>query len=154
MAGDGCRLLGADAAEVTGRLAAFACLQDLGLSSPAPERDLIELARLERFAAGLARAFPWPAALVRELADDSVVCRCENVTAGAIREAALRAGGEVNRTKSLSRLGMGRCQGRYCELAGAEVVAGATGCTSSDVGQLRPQAPIRPVPIGAVIGER
>ncbi len=146
--------MGADAAEVTGRLAATACLQDLGLPAPSAEADLSERARLERFALGLARAFPWPAQQVRDLSDETVVCRCENVTAGEIREAAQRVAGEANRTKSLSRLGMGRCQGRYCELAGAEVIASAAGCATSDVGRLRPQAPIRPVPIDACVERR
>jgi NAD(P)H-nitrite reductase large subunit len=88
---------------------------------------------------------------LRELADETIICRCENVTAGAIREAVSRGAGEVNRAKSLSRLGMGRCQGRYCELAGAEVIAAASGCTAQDVGRLRPQAPIRPAPIAAYL---
>ncbi|MCU0819239.1 MAG: NAD(P)/FAD-dependent oxidoreductase [Beijerinckiaceae bacterium] len=151
LAGDGARLLGADAAEVTGRLAASACLQDLGIAAPSVETDLAELARLERFAAGLARAFPWPAARLRDLADDTIICRCENVTAGAIREAVSRGADEANRAKSLSRLGMGRCQGRYCELAGAEVIAGAASCAAKEAGRLRPQAPIRPAPIAAYL---
>ncbi len=153
LAGDGARLLGADAAEVTGRLAAAACLQDLGLPTPSIEADILELARLERFAGGLARAFPWPDALACELADETIICRCENVTAGAIREAVARGASEANRTKSLSRLGMGRCQGRYCELAGAAVIAAASGCAARDVGRLRPQAPVRPAPIGVLAGK-
>jgi NADPH-dependent 2,4-dienoyl-CoA reductase/sulfur reductase-like enzyme len=151
LAGDGGRLLGADAAEVTGRLAAVACLQDLGLAAASEEADLAELARLHRFAAGIARAFPWPDAMLRDLVDETIICRCENVTAGAIREAVARGAGETNRAKSLSRLGMGRCQGRYCELAGADVIATASGCKPQDVGRLRPQAPTRPVPIGDYI---
>lgn len=153
LAGDGGRLLGADAAEVTGRLAAVACLQDLGLAAPSVEADLAELAQLDRFAAGLARAFPWPGAMQRDLVDETVICRCENVTAGAIREAVARGAGEANRTKSLSRLGMGRCQGRYCQLAGAEVIAAASGCKPENVGRLRPQPPVRPAPIGDYISK-
>lgn len=34
LAGDGMRILGADAAEQAGKIAASACLQDLGLSAP------------------------------------------------------------------------------------------------------------------------
>lgn len=151
LAGDGSRILGADAAEVTGRLAAVACLQDLGLAAPSVEADLAELARLHRFAAGLARAFPWPDFMLRDLADETIICRCENVTAGAIREAVARGASETNRAKSLSRLGMGRCQGRYCELAGADVIATASGCKPQDVGRLRPQAPVRPAPISDYI---
>lgn len=151
LAGDGVRLLGADGAEVAGRLAAAACLADLGFPAPSTAGDLRKLARLERFARGLARAFPWPAAMVRALPDEAIVCRCENVTAAAVRESTDFGGGEANRVKSLSRVGMGRCQGRYCQLAAVELIAAQTGCTPGAVGRFRGQAPVRPAPIGAFL---
>ncbi|RWE38294.1 MAG: NAD(P)/FAD-dependent oxidoreductase [Mesorhizobium sp.] len=154
IAGDGVRLLGADGAEIAGRLAAAACLSDLGHPAPSASGDLRKLARLDRFARGLATAFPWPEAMARALPDEAIVCRCENVTAGAVRESVERGGGEANRVKSLSRVGMGRCQGRYCQLAAAELVAGRAGCTAGAVGRFRGQAPVRPAPVGAIIRER
>ncbi|PDQ22220.1 FAD/NAD(P)-binding oxidoreductase [Mesorhizobium sanjuanii] len=153
LAGDGVRLLGADGAEITGRLAAAACLADLGLPTPSLSADLRKLARLERFARGLARAFPWPAAMARALPDDAVVCRCENVTAAALRESTGFGGSEANRVKSLSRIGMGRCQGRYCQLAAVELIAARIGSTPGAVGRFRGQAPVRPAPIGAFLRE-
>ncbi|MBZ9798409.1 NAD(P)/FAD-dependent oxidoreductase [Mesorhizobium sp. ES1-4] len=151
LAGDGVRLLGADGAEIAGRLAAAACLADLGFPAPSTAADLRELARIERFACGLASTFPWPAAMVRALPGDAVVCRCENVTAGDVRESVDFGGGEANRVKSLSRVGMGRCQGRYCQLAAVELIAAQTGCTPAAVGRLRGQAPVRPAPVGAFL---
>ncbi|MFD2057435.1 FAD-dependent oxidoreductase [Mesorhizobium calcicola] len=151
LAGDGVRLLGADGAEIAGRLAAAVCLADLGHPAPTTNADLRKLARLERFARGLACAFPWPAAMVRALPDEAIVCRCENVTAGAVRESAGFGGAEANRVKSLSRVGMGRCQGRYCQLAAVELVATQAGCTPDAVGRFRGQAPVRPAPIGAFL---
>lgn len=153
LAGDGARPLGADGAEIAGRLAAAECLADLGSPVPSVGADLRRLARLERFARGLAQAFPWPGAMVRALPDDTIVCRCENVTAGAVREGTTLGGGEANRVKSLSRVGMGRCQGRYCQLAAAELIAAHAGCRPEDVGRFRGQAPIRPAPIGAFLRE-
>ena len=153
LAGDGVRLLGADGAEIAGRLAAAACLSDLGRPAPCASADLRRLARFERFASGLARAFPWPSQMVLTLPDEAIVCRCENVTAGAVREGADFGGGEANRVKSLSRVGMGRCQGRYCQLAAVELVAAQAGCTPEAVGRFRGQAPVRPAPIGAFLQE-
>ncbi|AZO53525.1 NAD(P)/FAD-dependent oxidoreductase [Mesorhizobium sp. M8A.F.Ca.ET.057.01.1.1] len=153
LAGDGVRILGADGAEIAGRLAAAACLADLGYQAPSAGADLRKLARLERFAGGLARAFPWPAAMVRALPGDAIVCRCENVTAAAVREGADLGGGEANRVKSLSRVGMGRCQGRYCQLAAVELVAAQAGCAPEAVGRFRGQAPVRPAPISAFLRE-
>ncbi|TPJ36126.1 FAD/NAD(P)-binding oxidoreductase [Mesorhizobium sp. B2-8-3] len=151
LAGDGVRLLGADGAEIAGRLAAAACLSDLGIPAPSTSADLRKLARLERFARGLAIAFPWPEAMARALPDDAIVCRCENATAGGIRESVEHGGGEANRVKSLSRVGMGRCQGRYCQLATVELIAAQTGCTPDAIGRFRGQAPVRPAPIGAFL---
>ncbi|RWC50554.1 MAG: NAD(P)/FAD-dependent oxidoreductase [Mesorhizobium sp.] len=153
LAGDGVRLLGADGAEVAGRLAAAACLADLGYQPPSAGADLRKLARVERFARGLARAFPWPAAMVRALPDEAIVCRCESVTAAAVREGTDFGGSEANRVKSLSRVGMGRCQGRYCQLAAVELVAAQAGCEPDAVGRFRGQAPVRPAPIGAFLRE-
>ncbi|TGP55148.1 NAD(P)/FAD-dependent oxidoreductase [bacterium M00.F.Ca.ET.230.01.1.1] len=151
LAGDGARLLGADGAEIAGRLAAAACLTDLGHVAPPIQADLRKLARLERFARGLACAFPWPAEMVRALHNEAIVCRCENVTAGAVRDGVDFGGGEANRVKSLSRAGMGRCQGRYCQLAAVELVAAKAGCATDTVGRFRGQAPVRPAPIGAFL---
>lgn len=153
LVGDGVRLLGADGAEIAGRLAAAACLADLGFPAPCASADLRKLVRLERFAGGLACAFPWPAAMVRSLPDDAVVCRCENVTARAVCEGAGFGGGEANRVKSLTRVGMGRCQGRYCQLAAVELVAARAGCAPDAVGRFRGQAPVRPAPISAILRE-
>ena len=151
LAGDGLRLLGADGAEVSGRLAAAACLSDMGLPAAGVEADLRRLDRLERFAGGIARAFPWPREMAGALRDGTVVCRCETVTAGEIRKTVGYGGGEANRVKSICRAGMGRCQGRYCQLAIAELVAAKAGCTPREVGRLRAQAPARPIPVAAYL---
>lgn len=151
LAGDGLRILGADGAELAGRLAAAACLADMGRDMPDTAADLRRHARLSRFAEGIARAFPWPAAMVRALPDETVVCRCEGVTAGALRQTVAYGGAEANRAKSLGRVGMGRCQGRFCQLAGAELIAAEAGQTLAGVGRLRGQAPVRPVPAGAYL---
>jgi NADPH-dependent 2,4-dienoyl-CoA reductase/sulfur reductase-like enzyme len=151
LAGDSARLLGADAAEIAGRLAATACLRDMHLAAPDPIADLRRIDRMERFARAMQRAFPWPANMVRQTEDHTVLCRCEGVTAGDLRQTADWSGPEANRAKSLGRVGMGRCQGRYCQLAGAEVIAAKAGMRTEDVGRLRSQAPVRPVPISALI---
>jgi hydrogen cyanide synthase HcnB len=49
--------------------------------------------------------------------------------------------------KALSRVGMGRCQGRICGVAAAEILAHATGQPVHLVGRLRGQAPIKPIPV-------
>jgi hypothetical protein len=58
---------------------------------------------------------------------------------------------ELNRLKALTRVGMGRCQGRTCGVAAAEILAAATRSTPDQVGRLRGQAPIKPLPFAAAL---
>jgi NADPH-dependent 2,4-dienoyl-CoA reductase/sulfur reductase-like enzyme len=150
LAGDGARVRGADAAERSGRLAALAALQDAGVADPgaaaAAVRLRSELARYTRFAQGLREAFPWPAQLAATLPDHTVVCRCEAITAGELRHVVREMGAtEANRAKAFSRVGMGRCQGRFCAHAGAEVIAAEARVPLEAVGRLRGQAPVKPL---------
>jgi NADPH-dependent 2,4-dienoyl-CoA reductase/sulfur reductase-like enzyme len=153
LAGDGARVLGANAAEKSGQLAAMAVLQDLG-RSPSLEtvNDLRRsLSALGRFAQGLSQAFPWPAQQAAHLSDDTIVCRCECVSAGELRQVVQQMGAcESNRAKAFSRVGMGRCQGRYCGHAAAEIIAHAANVPLVQVGRMRGQAPVKPLPIGLV----
>ncbi|KQV95147.1 NAD(P)/FAD-dependent oxidoreductase [Rhizobacter sp. Root1221] len=152
LAGDGARILGADGAEAAGRLAALAALADLG---HAPGNTLYgaesaalrhTLAKMDRFRKGLACAFPWPHPQAAALPDDAVVCRCEAVTAGELRRCVTDMDSrEVNRAKAFSRIGMGRCQGRFCGHAAAEIVAHTCGIPVEQVGRLRTQAPVKPL---------
>ncbi|TCR63153.1 NAD(P)/FAD-dependent oxidoreductase [Bosea sp. BK604] len=153
IAGDGGHIGGGQAASLSGALAAAALLDDLGL--PASDVDRAgsrrSLARLRGFPNGIAAAFRWPREQVVALADDTILCRCENIRVGEVR-AALRqpmASPDANRIKAVSRCGMGRCQGRFCGPALAELVgAGHAG----ELDRLRAQAPIKPLPI-ALAGE-
>ena len=150
LAGDGALVRGADAAELAGRLAACAALGDLG--QPVAEAELLGLRRrllpMTRFRRGLETAFPWPGHLAELLPDATVVCRCERITAGELRHAATGLdAAELNRAKAFSRVGMGRCQGRMCGLAAAEILAAARGVPVEAVGRLRGAAPVKPLPV-------
>ncbi|MBN3753136.1 FAD-dependent oxidoreductase [Paraburkholderia sp. Tr-20389] len=148
LAGDGARVRGADAAERAGRLAALAALRDAGIEREGAAQLRAELARYTRFAAGLRAAFPWPARFAAALPDETIVCRCEAITAGELRHVVREMGAtEANRAKAFSRVGMGRCQGRFCAHAGAEVIAAEARVPLEAVGRLRGQAPVKPLPM-------
>lgn len=147
-AGDGSKIRGADAAEHAGRLVAMALLEDLQQPVNIGLRDEQRhaLAVMDEFRLGLAQAFPWPAAQAKALPDSAIVCRCEMISAGELRRTVSEKGAcEVNRAKAFSRVGMGRCQGRYCSQAGAEVIAAAAGVSVQQVGRQRGQAPVKPL---------
>lgn len=151
VAGDGATIGGAQAAALTGELAACAVLEDFKIAIRGVDRSPTRrnVARLRRFQRGLARAFAWPVHTIHGLDDRVVVCRCEGISAGELR-ASLRADLgpiEVNRLKAITRCGMGRCQGRFCGLAAAELAARALNMPLEAVGRLRAQAPIKPIPL-------
>ncbi|MFM9555330.1 FAD-dependent oxidoreductase [Streptomyces caniscabiei] len=84
-----------------------------------------------------------PAHWTEQVTDETVVCRCEEVTAGAVREAVGELGaGDVRTVKLLTRAGMGWCQGRMCGPA----VAGVAGCEQGVA--RRPFT--QPVPLGVL----
>jgi NADPH-dependent 2,4-dienoyl-CoA reductase/sulfur reductase-like enzyme len=98
---------------------------------------------LREFFAALDTVYAPPAHWADLVTDDTVVCRCEEVTGGAIREAVDGLGaGDVRTVKLLTRAGMGWCQGRMCGPA----VAGLAGCAFAP--SRRPFA--RPVPLGVL----
>ncbi|MEA2874122.1 MAG: hypothetical protein QOH67_4098 [Hyphomicrobiales bacterium] len=151
VAGDGATVGGAEAAALTGELAACAVLEDAGIASTNvdPRRLRRRVARLRRFQRGLSRAFAWPAATVSALDDNVTVCRCEGIAAGELRAAIRSEFGptEVNRLKAITRCGMGRCQGRFCGLAAAELTAQMLDVPLETVGRLRAQPPVKPIPL-------
>ncbi|VVN03033.1 FAD/NAD(P)-dependent oxidoreductase [Pseudomonas fluorescens] len=150
LAGDGAGIMGADAAEMAGERAALAVLEDMGYVI-APKRGVqLEqaLERINRFRQGLERAFVFPQHWAADTPDTAMICRCEEVRAGDIRDVVREGHWEINRVKAHCRVGMGRCQGRMCGAAAAEIIACASQRSISDIGRLRAQAPIKPLPFG------
>ncbi|MFI1798733.1 FAD-dependent oxidoreductase [Streptomyces sp. NPDC020379] len=106
--------------------------------------------RMRAFAATMAAAHAPGPGWTGWLTDDTEVCRCEEVTAGSIREAVTGLGARDTRTvKLLTRAGMGWCQGRMCGAAVACLAAGGTAQgTVPPAADRRPLAV--PVPLGAL----
>jgi NADPH-dependent 2,4-dienoyl-CoA reductase/sulfur reductase-like enzyme len=153
LAGDGAGIMGADAAEAAGELAALALLADLGetVDGRRSQALVARLARLARFRQGLESAFPFPEDWAQNTADTTMICRCEEVSAGEIRDVVREGHWEINRVKAHCRVGMGRCQGRLCGAAASELIAQCSGRAIDQVGRLRAQAPIKPLPFGLEI---
>jgi NAD(P)H-nitrite reductase large subunit len=106
------------------------------------------IGRAARFRNALDRVFPFPSHIAETLPDETMVCRCEGLTAGDIRRTVIESGeSDINRIKAFCRLGMGRCQGRICAPTAAELIAATARVDISAVGRLRGQAPIKPMPL-------
>ncbi|MDY7566725.1 FAD/NAD(P)-binding oxidoreductase [Pseudomonas sp. RTC3] len=153
LAGDGAGIMGADAAEMAGERAALALLEDSGHNVDSARGTHLEhkLAAIERFRHGLETAFPFPTHWAAEAPDELILCRCEEVSVGDVRTVVDEGHWELNRVKAHCRVGMGRCQGRMCGAAAAEIVAQRSGRALDSIGRLRGQAPIKPLPFGVEI---
>ena len=81
-------------------------------------------------------------------ADSTVICRCEEVTAGQIRSHAKLGCLGPNPAKAFGRAGMGPCQGRYCGLTVTALLAEANGQTPDETGYYRIRPPLKPVTLG------
>jgi NAD(P)H-nitrite reductase large subunit len=84
--------------------------------------------------------------------DDTLVCRCEEVSAGQIRIAVADGHRDSNQVKFLTRCGMGPCQGRQCGEAVSHIVAVASGQAIQDIGHYRERPPVNPLTLGQLAG--
>lgn len=155
IAGDGGGIGGWEAAVATGHLAALDAAHRLGRIDRA-ERDR--------------RAVPWMAQRIAALAlrpfldrlyapapevlappdDATIICRCEELTAGQVRQAARLGATGPNQAKAYLRTGMGPCQGRMCGTTVAALIAETRGITMAEAGVLRPRAPFKPMTVGSL----
>lgn len=164
LAGEICGVGGSSLAVIEGEIAGTAAAQQLRerhiegaaaehLAEHVLSRRRVHLGRrrasLRSFADAMAKVYPVPNLWLDRLPDDVVVCRCEEVTAGAIREVARRDGaGDARSAKLLARPGMGWCQGRICGYA-TECLAAAT--VGGPPRHRPPHRPIAaPIPLGAL----
>lgn len=154
IAGDGAAISGALAAEASGAIAAIGAAVSLGRLSAAQADSLARPWRARRaqqtsirpFLDALYRPPEW----LTECDDATVVCRCEEVTAGRIREMARLGCKGPNQTKFFSRCGMGPCQGRMCGITVTQVLARALDLRPDEVGAYRIRAPLKPVSLGSI----
>lgn len=146
VAGDGAGIAGATAAEARGRIAGLAAARDLtsGRTLADPQVIRQRLQREERARPFLDIFFAPPDAM-RIPGDETIVCRCEEVTAGEVREAARLGCTGPNQLKAFLRTGMGPCQGRLCGLTLTELIAQTNGASPAEVGHLRVRPPVKPI---------
>ncbi len=82
--------------------------------------------------------------------DEMLVCRCEEVTVGEIREAIAQGAFDVVGVKRRTRAGMGLCQGKTCEKMVQQILCQELGVGPDQVGSTSVRPPVRPVSYGAL----
>lgn len=148
VAGDGAGIAGAQAAAWRGVLAASDVVRAVRPDVARPSEGLARAA-LARFGRG--RRFLdllyRPAKAFRQPSGDTIVCRCEEVTARQIVDAVKLGCPGPNQMKSFLRCGMGPCQGRLCGLTVTELIAEARGVPPQAVGYYRIRPPVKPITV-------
>jgi thioredoxin reductase/bacterioferritin-associated ferredoxin len=147
IAGDGAGIGGAQAAVFRGRIAAQAAVEALAPAAAKPafmvtlRKSLIQAERGRAFLDTLFRPLPQ----FRIPSGDTIVCRCEEVTAKDILDAVAIGATGPNQLKAYRRTGMGPCQGRLCGLTVTELMAQARGKSPQEIGYYRLRAPVKPI---------
>lgn len=151
IAGDGGGIAGAEAATESGRLAALDAAWQLGKIDDfardrhaGPYREALAAALYgRRFLDLLYR----PAVRFRHPAGDTLVCRCEEVTAEQVLDAVKGGAVGPNQLKAFLRCGMGPCQGRLCGLTVTELIAKARKVAPDEIGYYRLRPPVKPITV-------
>ena len=148
IAGDGGGIAGASAAEDRGRIAGTAAVRVLAPAAAIPDIDAVRkaLARHQRGRAFVDTLYQ-PPRRFRVPDGDTIVCRCEEVTARQIRETAALGCEGPNQMKAFLRCGMGPCQGRLCGLTVCELIAEERRTDPAKVGYYRLRPPVKPIPL-------
>lgn len=149
IAGDNAFVHGGESAIWKGYVCGYAIAEDLGVV-PANEAKTKGAAYYDQMellckARDYLRYVFAPNPEVFNVPDDTVICRCECVTAGEIRKAVKEGYTNPGEVKIVTRTGMGPCQGRMCGTALAEIISQTCGKNIEEVGILKHRQPFSPV---------
>jgi NAD(P)H-nitrite reductase large subunit len=152
--GDGAGVGGAENARLEGKIAGTSVAKNTGFLSASREKQIrqeiqSDLHQQHRFGDLLSDLFTPPAGLVSLLKDDTIICRCEEITLGEIKDAIQMGARSIGEVKMLTRTGMGNCQGRMCEHTVAAIIAdqlAGEGVTRKEVGYYSIRPPLHPLP--------
>lgn len=155
VAGEVTGLGGARVALAEGRIAGLSAARSLGAWDAEADRRLGAARRARRREQGFADlvngAFAPPEGLVEIVTEDTVVCRCEEVSAGDLRRAVAAGATDAGTVKRWTRCGMGHCQGRMCGFTAARWTAALSGRGLAEVGVNAPRIPVKPVPLARIL---
>lgn len=147
LVGDGAQMGGAHAGLAEGQLAGLTIARAHGhaVDPLALQHARDALARHRRFQRALWSLYAPARPLVPRTTPDTILCRCEGVRQREVDAAIAQGCDTAGAIKQETRLGMGRCQGRYCGEALAQLLP-----PGDDHAGFAPRVPVRPVGIGAL----
>ncbi len=155
VAGEIAGIGGADVAIAEGALAGLAIAAEMALPDAA-RNDALRRAgarrvRERRASDAMLAAFALPPGLAELATDDTIVCRCEDVSLAAVREAAELYGSDLRAVKMGCRAGMGPCQGRICQPLLHDLLVDRLRLTDGPPPCPVVQVPIKPVSVETML---
>lgn len=84
--------------------------------------------------------------------DSTIICRCEELTLGEIREYIRKGYTSLDEIKRISRAGMGPCQGRTCRQLIMQELSRATGKSPAELDMSTFRPPTKPIKLGQLLG--
>ncbi|CAB4948675.1 MAG: NAD(P)-binding protein [Actinobacteria bacterium] len=155
IAGDGSGINGAQVAQTSGNLLADALLAQEGIRKSLSGRisNLVNNFRLRNqlgFQKVLWKIFDAPIFTDELAEEETVVCRCLSISYAQIKSGISEDTLSAGASKRISRVGMGRCQGRYCSPVIQKLISENSGYELDERSGFAPQMPIKPVEIGVV----
>lgn len=155
--GDGAGVAGSQVALAEGRIAGIAASQALGHApGVGQKKTLAELQkkltrhhRLRKVLDEISRPRPG----LYELAEDeTIICRCEDVTFKQIKTLIQKEGINAKDIKRTTRVGMGSCGGRMCGPILIELLRNLGSQISGQPEGLNVRPPVKPIPLGVLAG--
>jgi NADPH-dependent 2,4-dienoyl-CoA reductase/sulfur reductase-like enzyme len=147
IAGDAAGIGGAAAAALRGEIVAQALIERFAGKRQLPKENARSSLRREAALRPFLDTLYAPEQTAASIQDETVVCRCEEITAGAVRRAASRGATGPSQVKAFLRAGMGPCQGRMCGNTITALIADALERHPNEVGYVRIRPPLKPLTV-------
>jgi len=87
------------------------------------------------------------------LKEETIICRCEDVTYGQIIKAIDDGFTTLEEIKRMLRCGMGACQGRTCVRLISQIIAERTGRSLHEITPPTTRPPAMPIELAVLAGE-
>ena len=153
--GDGAGIGGAENAEIEGQIAGNEIALKTGHISIQTAQERYHelqpgLRNQKRFGKLYSDLFTPQPGLISLADDDTILCRCEEVTLGEVKKAVAMGAKTIGEVKMITRSGMGNCQGRMCEHSITSAIVNALStelATFKTVGFNSIRPPLHPLPV-------
>ena len=158
VAGDGAGIAGVLVAKMEGTLAGLYAAAHAGIISEDKAAQTArgvrkKLAAMGKFRRAIDRMYRIYPDLYGNVTDDTIICRCEGITAGEIRKAVRQGTMNLNDIKKRTRSGMGYCQGTHCLPTITAMLAREFGARPEDIPMMTIRPPARPIPLSLLMVE-